>query len=227
MSKKVTEALADVRFRVGDKVRVRHGIMDVEYSDLPIGGWAGTVTENHGEGMCTVEWSKETLALIHPVYQKRCERDGLDIANFWLSADDLEPDSGGPLDIEQPKQIVVRPLSPNDQDDRIRLVFGLTSDDPLPDVDEESLATYHAYLSQKLEFPFVAEYRGRRGPAERVKVIRLNNPDDDLMIDDEYGILCQARLEGHAITRPLCDLDDAKPNRQLIADYGYWFGNFA
>jgi hypothetical protein len=32
------------RFRIGDKVRVRRGVMDNDYPDMPIGGWAGTIS---------------------------------------------------------------------------------------------------------------------------------------------------------------------------------------
>ena len=28
------------RFKVGDRVRVKHGIRDTDYPDMPLGGWA-------------------------------------------------------------------------------------------------------------------------------------------------------------------------------------------
>ena len=33
------------RFRVGDKVRVKTGVIDPDFPDIPLGGWTGTVTE--------------------------------------------------------------------------------------------------------------------------------------------------------------------------------------
>ena len=33
------------RFRVGDKVRVKSGVIDPDFSDIPLGGWSGTVKE--------------------------------------------------------------------------------------------------------------------------------------------------------------------------------------
>lgn len=65
------------RFKISDKVRVKHGITDVEHPDMPMGGWAGTISEVHKNAMYTVRWSRETLASIHPILNKRCERDGL------------------------------------------------------------------------------------------------------------------------------------------------------
>jgi hypothetical protein len=188
-----------VKFKVGDKVRVRHGFMDVDYPDMPMGGWAGTVTDVDGTDSFTVRWSKETLKAIHPVFLKRCEIDGLDSEEYVLTGDDLVPDTGGPLDIEQPTKITTKPLSPKDQDDRIRMIFALTSNG--------------------------AEY----GHPERVRVIGLGDPDEEPMIDDEYGILCEARFEGQVVTVPLGELDNVKgkPNRQLVDDYCYWFHNWS
>jgi len=223
---------APAKFKLGDRVRVKRGIRDTEYPDMPLGGWAGTISEVHNSGMYTVRWSRETLAAIHPVLKKRCERDGMELEEYWLGEDDLEPDSGGPLKIEQPTQITTKPLSPKDQDDRVRMVFGLTSNDPLPDVDDEALETYHEHLSKNLVFPFEAEHTSETGPFSsrtiQVKVIGLGDPDDEPMIDDTYGILCEARHQRRLVTLPLGELEvkKGKPNRQLVEDYSYWFWNY-
>jgi len=76
------------KFHVGDLVRVKHGVADVDYPDIPMGGWVGRITKI--EGMCLVRWSTETLENVHPVYRKRCERDGLDEDSSWLAEEDLE-----------------------------------------------------------------------------------------------------------------------------------------
>jgi hypothetical protein len=152
----------------------------------------------------------------------------LDFEEYSIGADDLEPDTGGPLEIERPQQVTTRPLSPRDQDDRIRMIFGLTSNDTLPDVGDETLAAYYEHLSKHLAFPFTAEFGEGYGHSERVKAIGLGEPDEP-MIDDTYGILCETRIEGRVVTLPLDGLEDVKgkPNRQLIADYCYWLHNFA
>jgi hypothetical protein len=178
--------------------------------------------------MYTVRWTQETLGKIHPVYRNRCERDDFEFDEYWLGEADLEPDPGGPLDIEQPAQIESKPLSPRDQDDRIRMVFGLTSNDPLPFVDDEWLVAYHRYLSKNLVFPFLADYGSEYGHPERVKVVGLGDHDEEPMIDDEHGILCEARMEGQIVTLPLGELDNAngQPNRRLLDDYCYWLFNW-
>lgn len=229
MSKQKSKTLPSARFRVGDMVRVKRGFMDVDYPDMPLGGWAGTVTEVQGDDTFTIRWSKQTMESIHPVFLQRCENDGLDAEVYVLTGDDLEAAPGGPLDIEQPQRITTRPLSRKDQDDRIRIVFGLTSNDPLPDVDDEALEVYHEYLSKNLVFSFTAEHGGEYGHPERVKIVGLGDPDEEPMIDDHYGIICEARLEGQMVNVPLGELDDAKgkPNRQMVDDYCYWFHNWS
>ena len=75
---------------------------------------------------------------IHPIYHKRCERDGLDFETMGLGEEDLELDDGTPVPIEQPTEIKTPPLSEKDQDDRVRMAFGLTHDDPLPEISLET-----------------------------------------------------------------------------------------
>jgi uncharacterized protein YodC (DUF2158 family) len=96
------------KFQPGEKVRVRQGVKGNDYPDMPLGGWAGTIAEVNKDGIYTVRWSNETLTSIHPVFEKRCEKDGLEYEQYWLGADDLESDTGGPLEIEQPKKITTK-----------------------------------------------------------------------------------------------------------------------
>lgn len=179
--------------------------------------------------MYTVRWSKETLASIHPIFNKRCEKDGLVFEQYWLGADDLEYDDGGPLDIQQPQTITTKPLSPKDQEDRIRMVFGLTSNDPLPDVDDDTLAAYHKYLAKNLVFPFSAEHVVKHGTPQQVTVIGLGDSEEDPMFDAMYGVFCEARREGQLVTIPLGLLKSVKDktSRRLIDDHCYWFNNWS
>ena len=64
------------RFKVGDRVWVKHGVVDAQYPDIPLGGWGGTIAQVHHRGRYSVRWSHETLAAIHPVYRRRRERTG-------------------------------------------------------------------------------------------------------------------------------------------------------
>ena len=221
---------AEAKFQAGDHVRVRHGTSDVDYLDMPLGGWVGEISEADEGGMCTVRWSQETLDAIHPVFKKRCEKDGLELEEYRLGEDDLEPDLGGPLDIEQPKEIKTKPLNPKDQDDRIRMIFGLTSNDPLPDVDDKTLLIYYHYLAKNMPFPFEVEHFEETGPFERKKhvVTVVGLLDSDAYEWDEmYGLICEARTDKREIQMPLgeFEVDENDSKFQRLADYCYWFWN--
>ena len=72
---------------------------DPDFPDIPLGGWAGTIKEvdqRSAPPTYLIEWDGHTLDHMHPVYRKRCERDGLELERMWLGEDDLEPDSGEP-----------------------------------------------------------------------------------------------------------------------------------
>jgi hypothetical protein len=63
MARKKSEAVPS-RFQPGDEVRVKHGVRDPDFLDIPLGGWAGTVKEvEEGEPPTTllVAWDRATL----------------------------------------------------------------------------------------------------------------------------------------------------------------------
>lgn len=226
---------ARCRFKLGDEVRVKQGVRDPDFPDIPLGGWAGTVKEVHqakGETTLLVDWNRATLKGMHPIYRNRCERDGLELEQMWLSQDDLEPDDGTPVAIEQPTAIVTKPLSEKDQDDRVRMALGLTHDDPLPDVSEESLLAYRNYLAANLKMPIEAKFWVDTGQHARrrvtVKLTRLSDPESD-EIDEEYGLTGWGRgPDDVPIELQLDEIELGKkdPNRRLLEDYSYWFHNW-
>ncbi len=223
------------RFQVGDKVRVKYGVIDPDFPDMPLGGWTGTVTEiskHEDQTNCVFELDERTLTSIHPIYKQRCEIDGLDYGFMGLSQEEIEPDDGKAVPIEQPTAIVPRPLSPNDQDDRVRMALGLTHDDPLPDVSLETLMTYYRYLAANLKFPFDAYYGEEEvGPfSHKRATMALSGLLDPMRegLGEEDGLLCKGRGRGHEIEVPLAEIEVGKknPNFKLISDYAYWFHNW-
>ena len=170
-----------------------------------------------------IAWDRTTLRGMHPVYKKRCERDGLELESMWLGEEDLETDDGTRVPIEQPTAIVTEPLSEKDQDDRVRMALGLTHDDPLPEVSRKTLLAYHRYLAANLKLPFRAR---SEGDGTSLTVHRLPAPRE-YDLDEEEGLLCEARDRERSFDVPLAELDEAgSGNRKLVGDYGYWFGNY-
>lgn len=84
-------------FAVNDKVHVKPGVTDIGYTDIPLGGWEGTVTEvqEYFSTTCLVHWSQQTLGTVARRYRTRCEQDGIDHAEKWMDQNDLEMDGGG------------------------------------------------------------------------------------------------------------------------------------
>ena len=160
-NKKESKPRTPARFATGAQVRVKPGITVPDFEDIPLGGWAGAIREvdqRSAPPTYLIEWSQHTLDHMHPVYRQRCERDGLELESMWLGEGDIEPDTGESAVIEQPTSIVTRRLNEKDQDDRVRIVLGLTSDDPLSEVEDDTLRAYHRYLAAHLTFPFEAKW---------------------------------------------------------------------
>ncbi len=143
----------------------------------------------------------------------------------------IEPDDERTVPIEQPTEIKTRPLSENDQDDRVRMALGLTHDDSLPDVSPETLMTYYRYLAATLKFPFFASYWAKSGPFSSKKVLvpisRLDPP-----VAEEFDAECPLYGIGidddEEIEFPLeaIELKKKDPNYRLISDYTYWSNNW-
>ncbi len=221
------------RFQVGDKIRVKPGVTDPDFPDMPLGGWTGIVTEvieHEGQINCVFELDGRTLASLHPIYRQRCEIDGLDDKFMGVSQEDIESDDGVPAPIEQPTAIVPRPLAMDDREDRVRMAFGLTRDDLLPEVDEENQHTYYRYLLAHLSLPFRAQYRpGRRrssGKPVRLTVTGLEDVDE-YEVEERYGLIGVGKEPGGPVEFPLIEIEgiEGEENRRLIEDYAYWLAN--
>jgi hypothetical protein len=168
------KGLINPRFQVGTKVQVKPGIRDRLFPVMPLGGWSGTVTEiinEKGQINYLFKLDDRTLASIHPIYRKWCDRDGLDVEIMSLREEELELHDGTPVPIEQPTEIETPPLSDEDQGDRVRMVFDLTHDDPIPNVTFETLMTYYRYLAANLKFPIFTSRWVKSGPFTRTKAI--------------------------------------------------------
>jgi len=214
------------RFFAGCRVRVRPGTQDPNFPDIPLGGWSGTVREvdlKSRPALYLVAWDERTLEAMHPVFRVRCEREGLDEESMWLADNDLELDTGEPLPIEQPGALVARALAPNEPGDRVRAIFQLTSDDPLPEVNDDTLRVYHHHLSERLKFPFAALYEDGpflQGKVSPILVLRLLPPEE---AEDE-GLLVEVARGDERLVVPLTALELAEEDPQAgpIADYASW-----
>ena len=118
----------------------------------------------------------------------------------------------------------------DEQEGRIRTVFGLSGDDPVPDVDEETLLVFYKHLMASASFPLEAEYSKETGPAHNstfaITVLGLIDPGK--YPDEDYGLFCTARQGKRSIELPLADVevDEDDPRTQVLDEYAYWFENW-
>jgi len=119
-------------------------------------------------------------------------------------------------------------MSPDNEDSRIRRVFGLMESDPIPAVSQETLLQYRQFLEAALAFPFPALYAETMAPVRRlfrcVVVLGLSETNN------RRGATLMARVRNaHGeVEIPLDELGvrEDNPNHQLIDDFAYWFWNW-
>ena len=118
-------------------------------------------------------------------------------------------------------------MPPNEEDCRIRAVFGLSNDRPIPRVSRARLLEYRAFLVANLSFPFEALHAETTPPVRQlfryVTVIGLSDMPPYL-----DGLLCKVRSPQGEIEVPLSELGvrEENPNYPLVDDYAYWFWNW-
>ncbi|NUQ61233.1 MAG: hypothetical protein HUU20_02025 [Pirellulales bacterium] len=219
--------LPEASFGEGQLVRVKPGVVHSRYPDIPLGGWEATVTRVAWliPMGYQVRWTERTLAAAHAIYFKRCSQDDLESAEHFLEEGELEAvSSEQPLEMEQPQDLAARPLSMDDPDDRVRAVFGLTSDDPLPQVSDPTQQQFLGFLRSHLSFPFEADYwpASSLGPKEQGKLTVEGFADPPL--DPVEGIQCRARRGTAEYRVPLSTVAVAKEdsNFDYVEDYTYW-----
>ena len=118
-----------------------------------------------------------------------------------------------------------------DQDDRVRMVFRLTHDDLLPEVNEANQHAYYRCLLAHLSLPFRAQYRpGRRRSSGRPVRLTITGLEDvnEYEVEERYGLIGKGREPGGPAEFPLIEIEgiEDEVNRRLIEDYAYWLANY-
>jgi hypothetical protein len=117
------------------------------------------------------------------------------------------------------------------QEDRLRKVFGLANDSPLPLVREETLGAYFDFLTTNLALPFDALYCQNGGKTRHlihyVQVTELLNPRHNRK-HTSHGLFGKALHHHEQLELPLAEFGvmEDNPNCQLIDDYAYWIVNY-
>jgi len=93
-------------------------------------------------------------------------------------------------------------VSSTDQDDRMRAVFGLTSEDPLPESNRDNLQHYQDYLAANFRFPFDAVYWEETEPSQTrwCNLTVLAMADMEGYCLEETGLFFRVRGAGETTT---------------------------
>src|SRR5262249_37644536 len=114
--------LPEGMFRLGQRVRVKQGIVSTELPRIDLGGWPGVIRDTDAEQdppTYLVEFPAGPLQAANPRYGEACEAGNLEYGLLWMAGDDLEP--------------AREALSlPADQQVRLRQVLGVPPGGALP-----------------------------------------------------------------------------------------------
>jgi hypothetical protein len=233
-------------YSVGNRIQINNDVMDVQWTDLPIGGWVGEIIKVHrekDEPKYDIRWTEETLAKCHPIYGLLAHDESEQIEEYCLIPEEqIHAFAGGEVVLVPPGDIshyTDRPLDPNNSIDRIRMIFGtkplewfpMLEDENSPEEKDRLLKRYYDHLSEHLVCPFEAMYIARRGlhidteHAFTVKALMVPDVFKEKK-PDEPGLYCTGLdPAGNLLEVPLKYIFcEDMPQRQLLEDYRLWLG---
>ena len=109
---KLQASEVEPRFSQGCRVRVKIGVMDPDFPDVPLGDWTGTVSQVPSGGCASylVRWSPETLENVHPACRDYCEKEDITFDKMWLLDGDLEPVCDAPSEPKRRRKVAATSL---------------------------------------------------------------------------------------------------------------------
>jgi len=223
----------DSKFKVGDSITVKQGVMEPDFEKFELSGWQGRVTEIDTESnkeniLITVEWDSLTLKQMPSDYIEQSEIDGFDWSSMVLYDSDLE--KAIPRDTQKKVDKTKEKLEDKYQwasfgEEGLRISKILQGVNPSDEM--KCLQKWVEHLDKSLTFPvhaFVSDSAESWLIKSGDEVVIKSLPH----IVDMYGIIASIRLDRKKYEFPLCDLeviDKTSANFQLIEDYGIWFAN--
>lgn len=154
----LTALRARTKFKIGDSVVVKPGIVDSDTGGL-IGGWQGRITEiDEKAHLILISWDSITLRDMSDDAIAECEEKGMDWRCYYLGFDDVEP--GSPRDKQEDVEAMVELRGSEhewtylgEEGKRIQAVLDKAEDDS----EWAAFEAWEEHLGDVLKFPFVAE----------------------------------------------------------------------
>ena len=219
-----------MKFKIGQTVKVKIGVLCPDDSEFNLSGWTGRIIDlvEDEEPTIGIEFDSITLKSIPEKFIKKSEQEGLDWSKIYLDVNDVERTKS--RDTEQEAKIVRNEIKKHFEwigigsgGELIQSV--INSAESFKEWD--ALKAWEKYLEENLQFPFetlIHEYQGR-GPlneGDKLKVFGIE------LVDDHYGIIVACRKERKRYDFPLVDLkvtEKKSINSNIIEAYRTWFAN--
>jgi hypothetical protein len=219
---------SELDFKVGDSVIVKQGVLDPDLG-TDIGGWQGRISEIEGQShLICIDWDSVTLKNIPDSVIDKCEVEGFDWTQMYLSSTEVELTQ--PRDTEEDVAAIIEQIDSQhcwsylgEEGKGIQAV--------LADVDpDDEMATFEAWkehLKKVLSFPFeaVVDEFQERSPLRAGEQVTVESLADVVGL---YGVLVKVKQKGRQYDFPLCDLEATEPNSSnylFLREYVVWFAN--
>ena len=238
-----------MKYKVGDIVKVKKGTPDPDFEDLEISDWQGEIIKadepdlNDPEFVVLIKWDNTTLNQMSDEYLERTESEGFEASEMYLGESDIEFAEPRPDEDLVERNIVVL----DEEEKRIAEVLG----DTHLDYSDEKLEKYRKFLEANLnpnllltgreDFPWEERFLFGYGDKYEYKEMKKTRPSyRDLFrfmaiedeIDERWKLVAKVKRlsDRKFFLIPLCDLepkDEDCPDYRILADYSFWFTNWA
>lgn len=200
-----------MKYKIGQSVRVKQGILCPDAEEFDLSGWQGRVIgfEKDCDGTPTVgiAWDSVTLRQMPEEYIEDGEENGLGWWEMFLYPEEIEPEELRDFEkdvarIREQLEEQFRWIWMGEQGRRIRAVIRSAKTAS----EWEIMKAWESHLEQTLIFPFQAyvteDYRGPLASyKDKLKVMGIE------LVDDLYGLIASCRLGRKRYDCPLADLD--------------------
>ncbi len=214
------------RFKIGDVVRVKAGVADVDLGGS-LTGWQGRIMALPSDKKVVgVAWDSLTLRSMPAEMITVCIQRELKWWVYYLGEDDIE--LAEPRDTLEDVKVTLAEIKQLhisdwliDADEIWREALTGVDEDDL----EALLEAWATYLRGHLTFPFEARVvevlaADSLKIGERVKVLGISH------VDDFFGIIVEVRGKNQRFFYRLCDLrmrDQKSKNYQILESYFQWW----
>ena len=217
-------------FKLGDAVKVKQGVKDVETREWDMSGWQGWIIEPKKKNDPSYEliWDTETFKNMPNGYIQEANMEGLDWLHYALTDDELE--SAKPRDTFKAAKAFAEKWEIkhtfNDGSEEGNLIMEMCGDETNM---YKVLDKWKKYLSEKLIFPFDATVTESDNKVikegQKISVLGM---DGSKKANLDNGFIVTIKVNGQEMPHPLCDLEiqeEDSPNALPVNAYGDWLVN--